>query len=190
LLGTTALLFRPLSIRPGRVLLQDILVGASSPLSFINIDQSYTHLEIECLVDSTRAGFTNTGMRFWLNGDRSAVYHLYGRNNGAQSGGTFDVANVNDTWGYLGQMPAARTGTGTPGAIARAHFSWYSRIDNGYRSWFCESSSAVVEGPSGFRGGGIWYGAPTVGVTRIDIGDDAGGTVRQGSRGRLYGVKI
>lgn len=180
--------FRLLVPAKARTLLSEQVLAINNVMTFDNIDQTYTHLELELLIDSTRAGFLNTGMRCWINNDRAGHYHIAGRHNGASSGMNFDVANVNDTWGYVGQMQAAQSGSATPGHEVSLRLPYYSRTDTNFKTVHIATMSADTPGPLGFKGSFLRYGDINT-VSRIDIGDDAGGGVRAGSRGRLYGVK-
>jgi hypothetical protein len=169
-----------------RFLIKEVIMGATGVMTINEIPQNFVHLEAELLVDSVRviAG-NNTGMRFSLNNVGAANYHINGRF--IVAGGTpGDVANVNDTRGYLGQMPANGVVAGTPHASARMFLPFYSRKDTTVKTVHTEMFCGITAGGSWWKGSNLLYG--TSAVSRIDVFDDVGLGVRVGSICRLYGI--
>lgn len=191
-LGTNALLFRPFAMRPSRVLIREIVLAAAGTIDFTNIPQDFTHLEIEMNAQSTRAA-TNTGLRFALNNDRAARYHIAGRV--TYAGGGFangDIAQVNDTWGYAGQIGAGNSGIALSGE-ASIRLPFYSRLiqppggsGGDYRTVHALASWSNVFGVSATWASTFYYGpGPT---TQITFNDDVAGGLIAGSHARLYGI--
>jgi hypothetical protein len=191
-IATDVLPFRQLGTALARVLIGEVILTANTVLSIANIPQTFKHLEVIAEMDSVRSlASSSAGLRFQWNGYGSN-YHITGRNTGNGTGNTFDVTNVNDSRGYLGQVQA-NTGAVVPPpyATARLFFPEYTRADMLARTCFTEMYSGITEGGSYWKGANMHYvGGSSLepGVTSLAIFDDGPGTVRAGSRMRLYGL--
>lgn len=168
---------------PARVLIAEYVVGGTaSIMDLSSIPATYADLEVEVLAHSTRAA-TSTGLRMWLNNDRGSHYHINGR--AIQPGPTgTDVANVNDSWGYLGQCPA---GGGTTPGSATVRIPGYSRTDTNYKVAHVQALYGILTGATSFHGSFLRFG-DTAAISRIGVGDDIGGGCAPGSRMRVYGL--
>jgi microcystin-dependent protein len=190
-LATDVLPFRQLGTALARVLIAEVILTANGVLSASGIPQTFKHLEVIAEMDSVRSLSSSTaGLRFTWNGYGSN-YHITGRNTGNGTGNTFDVTNVNDVRAYLGQV-SANNGAAVqpPYSTARLFFPEYTRTDMTARVCFVEMHSGITEGASYFEGSNLHYQSSGLepGVTSLAIFDDGPGTVRSGSRMRLYGL--
>lgn len=88
--------------------------GSANSITFNNIPQTYTDLQIVISARSTTSSYIDY-CTAWYNGDRNSIYtdtYVYASNGGTGSSGDNATTAVN-----IGAYPAATSGTGVFGSI-------------------------------------------------------------------------
>lgn len=155
-------------------------------LQFKDIPQTFTHLELEIMWASTRAGLQNTGLRISANGV-GAGYHgsIYGEQNGAALNSHF----TNNGSGYIGQTPAGLSAAGLYSVhLVKIPFYRVPNVSLRYAICHTDLLDGGVNGHTASTCGNE-FSAVAAPITRIDLADDVSGAyIDAVTRATLYGI--
>lgn len=165
------------------VKIADFVPTASyTALSVANIPQTFKHLRVEFIGNSTRAGFANTGLRFrW-----SGVSGGYLTNYDGYGAGSTQGQVSSQSLGYIGQMPSGSKVNDDYNSMVVIEFPFYSGPGLKHALAFTSMHDGTTLSES-MRTGTT---NPTNGtpVTSIDILDDVSSALGPRSKASLYGI--
>lgn len=175
------------SVAFGTVVALGEFVKGTTLLSFTNIPQTFTHLRVEFIAQSGRAGVANTGMRFSHNSVGAASWEVAVMAHSFAAGATPSVS-TNDTRGYLGQCPAGNRTSDNYTLQGVMDIPYYSRSD-AFHHFLVHSM--MDDGNTDYRihSAGNTYRGNANAITRLDIFDDVTATLGPRTRASLYGIK-
>jgi microcystin-dependent protein len=172
----------------GLVKIADATVVSGNTLRFAAIPQNFTHLLVYFSMQSTRAGFSQTGCRLRINGDTGAHYDFnymgYHWNNGTPAAdGGYAGSQV---WGYIGQIPSGTKASNASVSKGTIEIPYYSESAT-YKHAIATSNMSDDS---------VYTGTITVGnqffvaaaVTQIEITDDVGSALGPNAKATLYGI--
>lgn len=172
--------------------LQVITVGpaGASTISFTNIPNTYSHLQIRCFAQTNRATYGIDEIRIRFNSDTGSNYakhNLYGDGSSASAGGDANVT---------GMFPSGTIGTSTGNSGLVWGVDIVDVLDyantNKYKT-IRRLTGVDLNGTVGGLGGrvglssGLWQN--TNAVTSIDMTPVNGSSITQYSQFALYGIK-
>jgi hypothetical protein len=158
--------------------------SAQSTITFSNIPQTYTHLQLRCSVQSSRA--TNTGDFFLVrfNSDSASNYY-YGHNLQGDGASAIAYANGAGTGIYIERIVNFQESNST-----------FSPVITDILDYKSSNKNKVTRSLAGYdkNGGGqinfssgLWYKTPEA-ITTITITLGSAGNFNVGSTFALYGV--
>jgi hypothetical protein len=185
ILGITASSILKVSDTGAMFPLQVVTVGSSgaSSVTFSNIPNTYSHLQIRLIARTSYVGENSTGLKIQFNSDTGSNYswhRVYG-----DGGSAFAGAGTNQTVMRIDRMPATSVnssifGTAVVDILDYANTNKYKTIRS-LGGW--DSNGA---GWAAFNSGS-WRN--TNAVTSIQIADADSTTIPQYSSFALYGIK-
>jgi len=159
----------------------------TNPVSFTNVPQTYTHLQIRY---NARASFASTSASMYIvfnsvSGGSDYSYHQLAAN-GTGTLGRWSAANATAPV-LISSIPAASGLANTFGAGIIDIFDYTSTTKRKmYKALIGQNQNATIQGLVGLAGGQPLTIAASTPITQIDIYFD--GTAVNGSTFSLYGI--
>jgi hypothetical protein len=166
--------------------------GGVASITFSNIPQNYTHLQVRCLLRSNRATFAIDNLKIQFNGDTSAssyATHILDGDGATAASSAYASGSLNTA--CAGNFVAASgASTGVFGAsvvdILQYTNTSINKTVRGIGGVDNNSGGGSTFGMSSFASG-LWLN--TSAITSITISGFNGGTLSEFSQAALYGVK-
>jgi hypothetical protein len=169
----------------------DFQASGTLQLVYNNIPQTFSHLRVAFVGQSTRSGFTNTGYRFYFStsaGLISSSYQMQYFGYSSQSGAFVSGQSPNDSRGYLGQCPAGTRSNDNYILSGTIDIPYYARGDV-IKNFMVDST--MHDGSTLFQGLRVHTinNATAAAVTALTIADDAGSALGPRAAATLYGIR-